>query len=126
MNIVALSGRLSRPPEERTLASGTRMMSLQVTVDGVGENARAESVPVAWFDPTSGALDLDQGDPVVVIGRVRRRFFRAGSATQSRTEVVAERVVPAGRPAAVRTAMASAIERLAEGLDQPRPKGRRK
>ncbi|HUZ43017.1 MAG TPA: single-stranded DNA-binding protein [Acidimicrobiales bacterium] len=126
MNIVALSGRLSRPPEEKTLASGSRMMSLQVTVEGVGEKARAESVPVAWFDPTSGALDLDQGDPVVVIGRVRRRFYRGTAGTQSRTEVVAERVVPAGRPAAVRTAMASAIERLAEGLDQPKPKARRK
>jgi hypothetical protein len=30
----------------------------------------------------------------VVVGRVRRRFFRAGPGTQSRTEVVAENVVP--------------------------------
>ena len=126
MNVVALAGRLSRPPEERVLESGTRMLSLQVTVDGTGEGARAESVPVAWFDPTSGALDLDQGDQVVVVGRVRRRFFRAGAITQSRTEVVADRVVPAGRPAAVRTVLAAAIEKMADGLDQPRPRRRKR
>ena len=32
-----------------------------------------------------------------MIGRVRRRFFRAGGATAVRTEVVAERVVPEPR-----------------------------
>jgi hypothetical protein len=29
-----------------------------------------------------------------VVGRVRRRFYRAGGATASRTELVAERVAP--------------------------------
>ena len=29
-----------------------------------------------------------------MVGRVRRRFFRAGGVTQSRTEVVADEVVP--------------------------------
>jgi single-strand DNA-binding protein len=34
---------------------------------------------------------------VIVVGTVRRRFFRAGGATQSRTEVVADRIVPTRR-----------------------------
>jgi single-strand DNA-binding protein len=37
------------------------------------------------------ALDVDE--EVVVLGRVRRRFFRTGGGTQSRTEVVADQVV---------------------------------
>jgi hypothetical protein len=48
---------------------------------------------------------------------VRRRFFRAGSVTQSRTEVLADRIIPARRAAAVRTALAAAVERLASGLE---------
>ena len=115
MNVVVLAGRLSTPPAERVLQSGTRLLSLQVTTESV--EARADTVPVAWFDPTAGALDMQEGDEVVVVGRVRRRFFRAGTATQSRTEVVADRVIPARRAAAVRTALASAVERLATGLE---------
>jgi hypothetical protein len=39
---------------------------------------------------------------VVVAGRVRRRYFRAGGVTGSRTEVVADGVVVAGSKAAAR------------------------
>lgn len=122
MNVVALSGWLSRPAEEKLLESGTRMLSLQVTVSGAGPAARAETVPVVWFEPAVGALDLDAGQDVVVVGRVRRRFFRTGNGTQSRTEVVADMLVPGGRPAAARKAMARAIESMAQGLEQPSPK----
>jgi single-stranded DNA-binding protein len=37
------------------------------------------------------------GDRVAVVGRVRRRFFRAGGATRSATEVLATSVTRAGR-----------------------------
>jgi hypothetical protein len=52
-------------------------------------------VPVTWSGPagTAPGLDADTGDAVVAVGRVRRRFFRAGGVTQSRTEVVAASVV---------------------------------
>ena len=128
MNVVVIAGRLSGPPAERVLPSGTRIMSLQVTAAGPGgrEGGRADSVPVAWFDPPAVAVELDEGDEVVVLGRVRRRFFRAGSVTQSRTEVVAERVIPARRASAVRTALASAVERLASGLEAEQEAGRRR
>lgn len=115
MNVVVLAGHLSGPPADRVLQSGTRLLSLQVTTESGDE--RADSVPVAWFDPVVRALDFEEGDDVVVIGKVRRRFFRTTSGTQSRTEVVAERVIPARRAAAVRTALASALERLATGLE---------
>ena len=115
MNVVVIAGRLSGPPAEKVLPSGTRIMSLQVTA--AGGTDRAESVPVAWFDPPAVAVELDEGDEVVVLGRVRRRFFRAGSVTQSRTEVVADRVILARRAASVRTALAAAVERLASGLE---------
>lgn len=92
MNIVLLRGTLSSTPASRELPSGTHLMSYEVTtrVDGA-----AESVPVAWFDPPASAASLKAGTEVVVSGRVRRRFFRAGAATASRTEVVAIAVVPA-------------------------------
>jgi single-strand DNA-binding protein len=116
LNMVTLLGRLARPAEERLLPSGDRMVILEVTVTRAGE--RAESVPVVWFDPPPSAADLDVDTAVVVVGRVRRRFFRAGGTTQSRTEVVADRVVPARQHKRVRAALADAMGRL-EALGGP-------
>lgn len=116
-NLVVLRGTLSRDPEPRALPSGDSLVAYEVTVrpEGGGGTARAESVPVAWFDPPAAATALVAGDDVVVVGRVRRRFFRAGGATASRTEVVAARVVPARAPARVRAAVAASLGLLAEG-----------
>ena len=105
MNLVALAGRLARPSEERVLPSGSRMVTYQLTVPRV--DARAESVPVVWFDPPANAVDHDVDDELVVVGRVRRRFFQAGG-LQSRTEVVADAVVAARQTKRVR--------RLLDGL----------
>ena len=124
MNVVVITGHLSGPPAEKVLPSGTRIMSMQVTV--AGGTGRADTVPVAWFDPPAVAVEMDEAEEVVILGRVRRRFFRTGEGTQSRTEVVAERVIPARRAAAVRTALASAVERLASGLEPERPAPRRR
>jgi single-strand DNA-binding protein len=96
MNIVVLRGSLSRPAERRELQSGSVLVSYEVTVRRT-DDERADTVPVVWFDPPASAGDLDIGEEVVVTGRVRRRFFRAGGYTQSRTEVVADVVVPARR-----------------------------
>lgn len=92
MNMVILRGRLSRPPQRRALPSGDIVVAYEVTVPRPGE--RAETVPVAWLEAPVSAADLAVDEEVVVVGRVRRRFFRSGGATQSRTEVAAERVVP--------------------------------
>jgi single-strand DNA-binding protein len=91
MNVVTLRGRLSRPAEERQLPSGDRLVQLEVTVARPGE--KSESVPVVCFDASAAVAQLDVDDEIVVVGRVRRRFFRTAGGTQSRTEVVADQVV---------------------------------
>jgi single-strand DNA-binding protein len=91
MNVVALHGTLARAPEERALPSGDRLVGYEVTVRRPG--ARAETVPVVWPTAPPGAMGHEAGDAVIVVGRVRRRFFRTGGATGSRTEVVAEVVL---------------------------------
>jgi single-strand DNA-binding protein len=106
INVVVLEGVLARPAQYRELPSGSCLLTLEVTVPR--EDAPAEPVPVAWFDAPAWGANLDGGTPVVVIGRVRRRFFRSGGATQSRTEVVAERVVRASEVKRAQGAMAVA------------------
>lgn len=115
MNVVALRGRLARPAEQRLLPSGDRLVALELTVHRAGD--KAETVPVVWFDPPASAAALDHDQEVVVVGRVRRRFFRAGGATQSRTEVVADVVVPARQASRARAALAKARDVL--GGDPP-------
>ncbi|MBA2752442.1 MAG: single-stranded DNA-binding protein [Actinobacteria bacterium] len=110
LNIVMLRGRLSRPAELRVLPSGDRLVALELSIAGAG--AKTESVPVVWHDPPAAAQDLDVDQAVVVLGRVRRRFFRAGGATQSRTEVVAETVIPARQVKRARSLAAKAKARL--------------
>lgn len=110
MNVVVLHGVLSRPPEERALPSGDRLIAYEVTIRTDG--APAESVPVCWLDPPARASSLERGTEVVVTGRVRRRFFRAGGATASRTEVVATAVVPASQRKRAAAAVAAAAEAL--------------
>lgn len=92
MNVVVVQGVLSRPPEGKDLPSGDRLVAFEVTVRR--EGASAESVPVVWFEAPATAAALAAGTEVVVRGRVRRRFFRTGAGTASRTEVVAEAVLP--------------------------------
>jgi single-strand DNA-binding protein len=90
MNVVILNGVLSRAAERRTLPSGDTLVAYEVTTRD--EDGRADSVPVSWSPPEGKGM-YDAGEAVVVTGRVRRRFYRAGGATQSRTEVVADAVV---------------------------------
>jgi len=90
-NVVVLVGRLARPAEVRELPSGDRLVAYEVTVPREGE--RAESVPVVWIGAPASASDHAVDDTMLVVGRVRRRYFQAGGRTQSRTEVVADVVV---------------------------------
>jgi single-strand DNA-binding protein len=111
-NLVVIRGRLSRPVDNRVLPSGSRVLALEVTIERA--DGPAESVPVAWFEAPTAALEWDTGRHVVVVGRVRRRFFKAGGATQSRTEVVADQVIPVSQTKRLRAALAAAINRLDE------------
>jgi len=49
---------------------------------------------------------------LLAIGRVKRRFFRVGGATQSRTELVADRVLPMAPEEDVRTVLADAASKI--------------
>jgi len=108
MNVVVLHGTLSSDPVTRTLTSGAVLVSLELTtlVDGVNV-----SVPIAWFDPPA-EVACAAGDTLLVTGTVRRRFFRTGGLTQSRTEVVAAEVISGGRRRQERAALSRAVGRL--------------
>lgn len=106
INLSVVAGSLSSPPTERTLPSGDRLVALEVTVRPA--TGRADSVPVSWFDAPASCLAWEAGHEVVVVGRVRRRFYRAGGSTASRTEVVADTVVPARQRARVTKALGGA------------------
>jgi len=112
MNVVTLRGRLSRPAEERTLPSGDRLVQLELTVARPGD--KAESVPVVCFEAPATVAGLDVNEEVVILGRVRRRFFRTAGGTQSRTEVVADQVVQSRHAKRV----AAALERAHQAIDQ--------
>ena len=114
LNLSVLVGRLTRPIEERSLPSGGRLASLEVTVER-GDGERNEAVPVSWFDPPAELATFGTGMEVLIVGRVHRRFFRSGGRTQSRTDVAAEFVVPLARRSAVSRALARATELLASG-----------
>ncbi|MGH9246041.1 MAG: single-stranded DNA-binding protein [Acidimicrobiales bacterium] len=107
MNVVVLRGKLSRPPEMRELDSGTRLVRYEITSrDAEG---KAETAPVSWLGAPESAGTYDAGDEVVVVGRVRRRWFRRGSITESRVEVAAELVVSARHGKRVTSAVDRAI-----------------
>jgi len=112
MNVVALIGRVSRPAQERELRSGDRLVAYQLTIPRDGE--RAETVPVVWFRAPASAVELAVDEEVVVVGRVRQRFFQSGGGLQSRTEVVADVVVPRRQAKRAR----EALERAARQLDE--------
>ena len=88
-NIAVLRGIVTSEPRRRELRSGSVVINIEVTTV-VGAHRR--SVPIAVYDQD---VAVQVGDDVVVRGSVVRRFFRASGATASRTEVVADRIVPA-------------------------------
>jgi single-strand DNA-binding protein len=109
-NLAVLVGVLSRDAEVRSLPSGDRLVALELTIRPA--DGAADTVPVAWPDAPDEAGAWEEGEELLVTGRVRRRYFRAGGVTQSRTEVVADRVVPTRRAATANRALESALARL--------------
>jgi len=105
-NISVVRGVVSSTPRRRELASGTVVTNIEVTTP-VGESKC--SVPVVVYDHE---VTVAEGDEVVVFGHVARRFFRAGGATASRTEVVAERVIRAGHSRRVNRALEGVVDAL--------------
>lgn len=102
-NEVVLVGRVSGDPEERELPSGDALVVWRVVVErpvprrAAPAGVRAPTVDtldcVAWTAPVRRtARGLADGDVVAVEGALRRRFWRAGGAAASRTEVEVEQL----------------------------------
>jgi hypothetical protein len=110
VNLVVLRGVASAPPEERRLPSGGHLLTFSVRVPGPGPHAT--SVPVAVWEPAAWLSEIDVDDPLVVVGRLQRRFFQAAGATASRVEVVATLVGRGGD----RRRLAAAARRAVDAL----------
>lgn len=111
LDLAVLVGTLSSEPVEQTLPSGSVLLRYEVTIR---DRTPADTVPVSWLDPRRPP-SLAAGDRVVVVGRVRRRFFRAGGATRSATEVLAASVSRPRSTGAALAALAGASEVVARG-----------
>jgi hypothetical protein len=112
LNLVVVRGECSGPPELRELESGRRLAS--VSVRAPGPDGRSTSVPVTVWEPAAWVEDLAEGAYVIVVGAVRRRFFRTavgGAAT--RVDVEAVFIGRAGQ----RRQLDAALRRTQETLD---------
>ena len=108
LNLALVVGVLARDPELRNLPNGATILELDVHVRSEGRPL--ETVPVVLPDPPASTAALAGGIDVVVIGRIRRRFYRAGGSTVSRTEVVAGQVLPARQAKKALAQLEGAVE----------------
>ena len=113
VNVSVLRGAVSGPREIRALESGSRIATLAVrTSAGDGRNT---SVPITVWDPPAWVEMLEADDDVVVVGRVRRRFFKtAAGGSGARTDVEAETVARARD----RRRLAALLRRVDRELDR--------
>jgi single-strand DNA-binding protein len=97
-NEVALVGRVSGEPEERTLPSGDVLVIWRVVVDRPPSRRKlpegARPVTNDTFDCVAWAAGVRRtaaafvsGDVVQVDGSLRRRFWRAGAGATSKCEI---------------------------------------
>lgn len=114
MNLTVVTGRVERPPAVRQLRGGERIVTFDVASPAEEGRPAEAAVPITWPEPASGLVPFDVGEEVVVVGRVRRRFFRVGPHVQSRTEVAAEEVLRPRQRVKLRRALESAAEALAD------------
>ncbi len=119
VNLAVLCGPCSGPAEVRVLESGTRLATLAVRGpagtggSGSGAEERATSVPVTVWDPPAWVETLEAGDEVVVVGRMRRRFYQRPGGVGSRVDLEADTI---GR-ARDRRRIDAALRRAYESLE---------
>jgi single-strand DNA-binding protein len=116
LNLAVVRGQLSSDPVQRELPSGAELWSYEISVRHPDQPTA--TVPVVLIGGRAPAR-LAAGDEVVAIGRVRRRFFRAGGVTASRTEVVADQVLAARRRVAVDAALSRVIRCVQDQIGPP-------
>jgi len=112
LNLVVVRGVCSAPAELRELESGRRLAALSVRAPG--PDGRSTSVPVTVWEPAAWVEDLAEGADVIVVGAVRRRFFRtAVGGAAARVDVEAVFIGRAGQ----RRQLDAALRRTQETLD---------
>jgi hypothetical protein len=117
LNLAVLQGPCSAAPELRVLESGMRLASFAVRVPG-GADERSTSVPVTVWDPPAWLEALDAGVELVVVGRIRRRFYQRPGGVGSRVDVEASLVGRAHDRRRLEAALRRAVAAL-EVLDAP-------
>ena len=119
VNLSVVCGPCSAAPEIRVLESGTRLATFGVRCpggDGGGSSpggSGTTSVPVTVWNPAAWIETLEAGDAVIVVGRLRRRFFQRPGGVGSRVDLEAGLV---GR-ARDRRKVASAYRRALAALE---------
>jgi single-strand DNA-binding protein len=101
VNQVRLRGRVTSPPTERVLPSGTKIVTLRVSVPRE-DSALSKGPPGSsgsrqttdWFDCSAWGAPVRrtvgrwrEDDEVVIEGALRRRFFRTAGGAASILEV---------------------------------------
>ena len=107
MNVAVVVGQVLSKPNERRLDSGEYATAFDVVTEGIEGRL---TVPVNWI--TTVRTLVAEGDEVLVVGKVRRRFFQSSGHVQSRTEVLADSVVATRRKVAVRKALEAAVDAI--------------
>ena len=117
-NVVRLRGRVSTPPEERRLPSGSVVVSLRLSVPrSSSPMTRGSRQSSDWVDCSAWGARVRRvvsgwraGDVVEVEGALRRRFSRGaiGTSTRLEVEVLRGRLVTRAEPA--RSARGSAAK----------------
>ncbi|MFT7598517.1 MAG: hypothetical protein ACI8TP_001438 [Acidimicrobiales bacterium] len=95
LNWVVLAGEVRATPQQKVLPSGDHLMSFDLRVPS-SEGPR-QSIPVSWIGKATKVPRIEGGADVVVIGEIRRRFYRGASGLASRIDVRASRVVAGGQ-----------------------------
>ncbi len=112
--IVVLSGVVHGSVVAGVTHSGEPLCSFDLAV--IDDRGRS-LVPLTWRNVELPSFEA--GDPLVVRGRVVKRFHRAGAATVARTSVEVDEVLEAPKPAAVRRMISRSVETF--GLEASRP-----
>lgn len=112
VNLSVVCGPCSGAPEFRVLESGTRLATFGVRCPGGPRDDRTTSVPVTVWDPPAWLETLEAGVPVVVVGRLKRRFFQRPGGVGSRVDLEADLVGRARDSRKIATAYRKAIAAL--------------
>lgn len=94
-NLVRLRGRVTAPPAERELPSGTRLVTWRISVPRTGTPLTTGTRQTTdWVDCVAAGPSVVRyarawavGDEVELVGALRRRFLRAATGTATKIEV---------------------------------------